>query len=740
MTSFWGELKRRNVVRVAIAYAVVAWLLIQVADVVLDNIEAPTWVFQAILLLLVIGFPVAIIFAWAFELTPEGLKKEEDVDRSESITHVTGRKIDFLIIGVLVIAVGMLLVDKFLLIESDETAGLVAEDIAETPDATASIAVLPFVNMSSDEEQEYFSDGITEEILNALVAVEGLTVVGRTSSFAFKGKNEDLRNIGRALGVDHLVEGSVRKSGVTVRITAQLVRADTGTHLWSETYDRNITDIFKVQDEISAAIAGALKITLFGAAERPATATVDPEVFDLYLRARHDLAVSTIPSLAAAVEKLQQVKRMDPGFLDARIELSAAFWLQANFGSRPEREALALAEAEARAVLAIDPDFAGAYVALAAVSGGSYFGGSSDPVAALAHMETALEKGANTGGAWIDAAFWRARAGDHAGARAALERAIALDPMNGGIHQTAAQIYQTMGASQEAARSFARSIALQPTSGNWFDLGLLRRIGLGDVRGAIEAYSQSVTLDPTDPEMLTPLAGAWLDIGDIEAASRAVAKALDLAPNRGWSHWVEGLILRQQGRRREALALMQASLDDPATVHRLESFPRLTMDVVRFHMEDADFDAAKARLLKSYPDLLARLTPPANLRADFWRDPTALFIQVLRAKGEDEKAARLTPYTDTFSVDYFRRQGQSLTHGSVNWVLATAALAAGDDARALDYLQAAYEGGLVANWRSRYGAPDFYALWDHPRHKALMARIEADMEAQRAAMMAETAE
>ena len=739
MTSFWGELKRRNVVRVALAYGVVTWLLLQLADVLIPLLGLPDWAGKLVFLLLAIGFPLALFFAWAYELTPEGLRREHEVDRSQSITSRTGRRIDFLIIGVLVIAVGMLLVDKFLLIESDETAGLVAEDIAETPDATASIAVLPFVNMSSDEEQEYFSDGITEEILNALVAVEGLTVVGRTSSFAFKGKNEDLRNIGRALGADHLVEGSVRKSGVTVRITAQLVRADTGTHLWSETYDRDITDIFKVQDEISAAIAGALKITLLGAAERPATATVDPEVFDLYLRARHDLAVPTIPSLAAAVEKLQQVKRMDPGFLDARVELSAAFWSQANYGSREEREALALAEAEARAVLAIDPDFAGAYVALAAVSGGSNFG-PSDPVAALAHMETAIRLGANTSNAWADAAFWRARAGDHAGARAALERAIALDPMNGGIHHIAAQTYQTMGAPQEAARSFARSIALQPTSGNWWDLGMLRRISLGDVRGAIEAYSQSVTLDPTDPEMLTPLAGVWLDIGDIEAASRAVARALDLAPDRGWSHWVEGLILRQQGRRREALTLMQASLDDPATVHRSESFPRLTMDVVRFHMEDGDFDAAEARLLKSYPDLLARLTPPANLRADFWRDPTALFIQVLRAKGEDEKAARLTPYTDTFSEDYFRRQGQSLTHGSVNWVLATAALAAGDDARALDYLQAAYEGGFVANWRSRYGAPDSYALWDHPRHKALMARIEADMEAQRAAMMAEAAE
>ena len=738
MASVWGELKRRNVVRVAIAYAIVAWLMIEVSATTFPMLKLPEWSATLVTVLLLIGFPVAMIFAWAFELTPEGLKKEKDVDRSESITHVTGRKIDFIIIGVLLVALAVFAVERFVLLPERAPATDALQEIVAT-EVQQSIAVLPFVNMSSDEEQEYFSDGITEEILNALVAVEGLTVVGRTSSFAFKGKNEDLRNIGRALGVDHLVEGSVRKSGVTVRITAQLVRADTGTHLWSETYDREITDIFKVQDEISAAIAGALKITLLGAAERPATATVDPEAFDLYLRARHDLDVPTFASLAAAVEKLQQVKRMDPGFLDARVKLSGAFWLQANFGSRPEREVLALAEAEARAVLAIDPDFAGAYVALAAVSGGSGSSVGGDPVAALAHMETALEKGANTGEAWIEAAFWRARAGDHAGARAAIEQAIALDPMNGDLHNNVGRTYMNMGDYQAAARSFARSIALQPTTTNWWNLGWIRLFGLGDVRGAIEAYSQCVTLDPTDPENLTPLAGAWLDIGDIEAASKAVAKALDLAPNRGWSHWVNGLILRQQGRRREALALMQASLDDPATVHRFGSFLRLTVDIVRFHMEDGDFDAAKARLLKSYPDVLARLTPP-DLRADWWRDPTALFIQVLRAKGEDEKAARLTPYTDTFSEDYFRRLGRPLTNGGVNRVLATAALAAGDDARALDYLQAAYEGGFVASWRSRYGAPDFYALWDHPRHKALMARIEADMEAQRAAMMAAAAD
>ncbi len=290
MTSFWGELKRRNVVRVAIAYAVVSWLLLQVADVVLDNIEAPTWVFQAILLLLVIGFPVAIIFAWAFELTPEGLKKEKDVDRSESITHVTGRKLDFVIIGVLVIAVGFLLVDKLYLSEGDT----VPDEIIATE--RKSIAVLPFVNMSNDANNEYFSDGISEEILNLLVKVPELRVTSRSSAFSFKGQNLDVPTMAAKLNVVHVLEGSVRKSGNQLRITAQLIDGETDTHLWSETYERELKDVFAIYDEIAAAVVDELKIKLLG--EPPKATETNSEAYALYLQG-HDIFITNAPQRAA---------------------------------------------------------------------------------------------------------------------------------------------------------------------------------------------------------------------------------------------------------------------------------------------------------------------------------------------------------------------------------------------------------------------------------------------------------
>jgi TolB-like protein len=259
MASLFSELKRRNVIRVGLAYIIAAWLLLQVADVVLNNIVAPDWVFQAILLVVVLGFALALIFAWAYELTPEGLKKEKDVDRSESITHVTGRKLDFAIIGVLVLALGYFAYDKFAVSDSDDAASVAQSDeITETDIPELSIAVLPFVNMSSDPEQEFFSDGISEELLNMLAKFPGLRVAARTSSFQFKGQNQDISKIADTLNVAHVLEGSVRKAGTTLRITAQLIRADTGYHLWSDTYDRELDDIFAVQDEIAGAISAEI--------------------------------------------------------------------------------------------------------------------------------------------------------------------------------------------------------------------------------------------------------------------------------------------------------------------------------------------------------------------------------------------------------------------------------------------------------------------------------------------------
>jgi TolB-like protein len=264
---FFQELKRRNVVRVAAAYAVVAWLLIEVSDTIFPRLGFPDWTVTFIIVLVALGFPLALFLSWAYELTPEGVKRTEEVPVEASVTRLTGRRLDFAIIGVMALAIGWLSWEQF------GPGGEARE---------ASIAVLPFVDMSADGDQEYFGDGLSEEILNLLAGIRELKVSGRTSSFSFKGTNVSIPEIGRTLGVAHVLEGSVRRSGDDLRITAQLVEAGTGFHLWSDTYDRRMVDVFAIQDEIAGAIADALRLTLVASAHE----TADLEAYDLYLMAR----------------------------------------------------------------------------------------------------------------------------------------------------------------------------------------------------------------------------------------------------------------------------------------------------------------------------------------------------------------------------------------------------------------------------------------------------------------------
>jgi len=273
--SFFKELQRRNVFKVAAAYLIVGWLIMQAGEVMSPALNLPGWVNSMLAFFLILGFPLAMFFAWAFEMTPEGLKKEKDVDRSKSMTSATGKKLNNTITVVLVLALGLFAFDKFVLdpdrdAEEIATAVQVATEqqapVSDSAQADNSIAVLPFVNMSSDPEQECFSDGLSEELLNLLAKIPELRVAARTSSFSFKDQSIEIPEIASRLKVVHILEGSVRKSGNQIRITAQLIQADSGYHLWSKTYDRELDNIFQIQDEIAAAVVDALKITLLGKA------------------------------------------------------------------------------------------------------------------------------------------------------------------------------------------------------------------------------------------------------------------------------------------------------------------------------------------------------------------------------------------------------------------------------------------------------------------------------------------
>jgi adenylate cyclase len=365
--SFYAELKRRNVFKVGIVYFAVAWLLLQVSDTLGPALHLPDWFVSAVAFLLILGFPVAIVFAWAFDLTPEGLKRETKNDTAAPAAGQTGSKLNHIVVAALVLALGYFVVEKLAFDAQRETAGapagdqVVQQEPAEVKPIMAdnSIAVLPFVNMSSDAEQEYFSDGLSEELLNLLARIPDLNVAARTSSFSFKGKDLPIPEIASRLNVAHVLEGSVRKYGDQIRITAQLIRADNGYHLWSETYDRRLDNVFQIQEDIALAVAEALKITLLG--EAPKTRKTDPEAYQLYLEGQYLKHQISSGPLNRAVDAFRKAVEIDPSYAPAWAELADTYIWGGGYDKYSPQERHALADQAIQRAISNDPDYAFAY-------------------------------------------------------------------------------------------------------------------------------------------------------------------------------------------------------------------------------------------------------------------------------------------------------------------------------------------------------------------------------------------
>jgi TolB-like protein len=324
-----AELRRRNVFKVATAYAITGWLIIQIVTSISTPLSLPKWFDSVIIIFVLIGFPIALLFAWAFELTPDGLKKTKQVEQTTSIVKATGKKLNRLIITVLVIFLGFLVFERFFVHEHQENI--------ETSIGLPSIAVLPFADMSPKNDQEYFSDGLSEELLNVLAKVHNIKVAGRTSSFKFKGKNEDLKKIGAELGVAHILEGSVRKSGNKIRITAQLIKVSDGFHMWSETYDKDYTanNLFKIQDEISKKILKELKIKLLVEDEKTKVAvlTNNTQAYEAYLKGNQLLINRNPKEIEAAIKQFQLAISLDITFAMAYARLATSYGHLFSYGS-----------------------------------------------------------------------------------------------------------------------------------------------------------------------------------------------------------------------------------------------------------------------------------------------------------------------------------------------------------------------------------------------------------------------
>ncbi len=482
MERFISELKRRNVLRVAAFYAAAGWLLVQIATQVLPVFEVPTWALRVIVVAVVLGFPFALVFAWFYELTPEGLKRENEVDRSQSIARGTGRKLDRWIIGVLAAAVVALLANQFVTHQGPDDSAL-----------SKAVAVLPLANHTGDPNNEYFSDGLSEELISALAQIKELKVVGRTSSFHFKNKNESSKVIGAALGVGYLLEGSVRESGGHMRIAVSLVKALDGTNVWSQIYDRNLSDIFAVQAEIARSVAGVLKVALLGDSDKTPDAPSNQNVdaYTAYLQGRYYEKRYTATDLRKAIGYYEAAIRGDPHYALAYSALSKSWWALGDITGEGVAEANRKARAAAERAVAEDPKSAEGHAALGQI----LVSVDRDAKGAEAEYRRAAELAPASVEPKIGLASLLANFGQIEEAVELLQQAVRLEPMSTNAHFDLARLLTSLGRYDDAVQSARKAIDLQPGGAGTWEMLARVEAKRGDGEAALKAAVQE-----TDPD------------------------------------------------------------------------------------------------------------------------------------------------------------------------------------------------------------------------------------------------
>jgi TolB-like protein len=448
-----SELKRRNVLRMAVLFVLAAWLVMQVAEVVIGLAKLPDWTGPTVLALLAIGFPIALVFSWFYELTPEGIALEKDVEPGTSITRITGRRLDFIVIAMLAAAVILFAWDKWW--------------VAGPPEK--SIAVLPFVNLSGDPEQDYFSDGLSEELLNLLTQLPDVYVPARTSSFYFKGKNENVADIAAALNVSHVLEGSVRRSGDRIRISAQLIRADNGYHMWSRIYDRELSDVFAIQDEIAASISDSLKLHLgvaAGDAELPRVIrAASINAYDAYLKGR---ALFQQRDVQEAIDEFERTLRIDDAFAPAHAQLAVATAFLGLGGNLSLEEITEIAVPHLERAEALAPNLAEVHAGralLAELEG--------DLVAEIEHLRKALELNPTYGDAmnWLQIALLNL--GRYEERDVFMEQMLTADPLDFVVRFNYAEWLSETGRIDEAHALADQVFEQDSRWGNWVHANIL---------------------------------------------------------------------------------------------------------------------------------------------------------------------------------------------------------------------------------------------------------------------------
>ena len=542
---FFGELKRRNVYKVAVAYAVVAWLLMQIASQIFPFFEIPNWVVRLVVLLLVIGFPIALIIAWAFETTPEGIKRTAAADAAGQRSR-GGAWIYIVLIGA-ALSVGLFFVGRY-------TAGHGTSRVREVATASPdkSIAVLPLINESGDPKDEYFSDGLSEELIAALAQISGLKIIGRSSSFRFKDRKEEPKAIGQKLGVGTLLDGTVRKQGDRVRIVAELVNAADGIQLWTRTFDRQLKDIFAVQEEIAKAVAESLKVKLFGTQENPSQiATNNVEAHNAYLQGHFHLLRRNVEDFRKAISYYDQAIELDPEYALAYAERAEAWTILGDLtGQRPT--AYPKARSDAEKAVAIAPALAEARAALGFVRCFVDW--------KFADGLTELKRAKELSPANPTANDLLARIIVYLGRFDEAERqarqAVELDPLSTVTQGNLARVLFYAGKLDEADAVARKAAELQPTGASNHRWQVL----IAAQRGDGEAALREAQLEPDEGYRRFELAVAQYVVGDRQAADAALADLIAKA-REGFAYQIAE-VYAVRGEKDKAFEWLQISFDD----------------------------------------------------------------------------------------------------------------------------------------------------------------------------------
>jgi len=721
--SFLEELKRRNVVKTATLYLVASWLVLQVADVLFDVLDLPSTWARLILAILILGFPITLIFSWVFELTPEGLKREKDVDRSQSITHLTGLKINILIIVLLLLAIAAVGVDR-LMPEATTVADTPAID--ESEDAAAnglqidkSVAVLPFANRSLREEDRFFVDGIHDDILTQLARIDTLSVISRTSVERFRDTTQGMKEIGALLGVKHILEGGVQRAGDRVRINVQLIDVSTDEHLWAETYDRELStaNLFATQTEVATAVANALQATFSveDATRASTLPTNNLEAWEAYQLGRHSLRSSESGSFEEALEYFRRALELDPDFALAHVGLARASFLRQFATDVSADSAMTTATEAAQRALALAPDLP---------EGLAMFGDLLKWRYEYAEAETyflrALEIDPNSAAALESYAGLLPILGRNAEAIALSEKLVRLDPLNVDHHQSLAISLFAVGRFGDALARLDKALDVDPSSAfTHHEIGhILQALGRLDL--ALPWLEKALELEQDQWYHLLWLANAYAALGDAAEAQELIDEALQRS---GRNHvgplFAAGMRDLDRGEVDGASRLLEeAYAIDP-------KFMAAVTMLAEIDISNGDMGRARERIELALPELLGDEPVLENIDCSCSSVPLAAVL--LRA-GETDRAERLLDLSEEWNAG---RPRQGNYGYGINDVEIHALR--GDTAKALRALREAEQAG----WRSSFWRyyrdfnPYLESIRDEPEFKAIFADIERDLAIQR---------